>query len=253
MTIRLLTGEMDAAVSMAAEAEAIARATDNPVGPYGPMLLAAWQGRDAETFQLIAGAIREMATRGEGQWLTTAHWATAVLCNGLGRYDEALAAAEQGSAYPDELGLATWSMAELIEAAEEREDASLAATRVLSAGGDRPTVAMDVAADSSWRFGSRRVQLLGAAVAVAVAALVLALTLLGGDGVSVSDPIPIGKGPLRVAAGDAEVWATSAPDGTLNCFKLLIGCVCVHAGSRQKAVAFVRLFTGVGSAEISVT
>ena len=117
VTIRLLTGEMDAAVSMAAEAEAIARATDNPVGPHGPMLLAAWQGRDAETFQLIAGAIREMATRGEGQWLTTAHWATAVLCNGLGRYDEALAAAEQGSAYPDELGLATWSMAELIEAA----------------------------------------------------------------------------------------------------------------------------------------
>ena len=117
VTIRLLTGEMDAAVSMAAEAEAIARVTDTPVGPYGPMLLAAWQGRDAETFQLIAGAIREMATRGEGQWLTTAHWATAVLCNGLGRYDEALAAAEQGSAYPDELGLATWSMAELIEAA----------------------------------------------------------------------------------------------------------------------------------------
>ena len=37
--------------------------------------------------------------------------------NGLGRYDEALAAAEQASEYPDELGLATWSLAELIEAA----------------------------------------------------------------------------------------------------------------------------------------
>jgi DNA-binding beta-propeller fold protein YncE/predicted Ser/Thr protein kinase len=105
---------------------------------------------------------------------------------------------------------------ELIAAAAEREDASLAATRVLSAGGDRPTFAMDRATGSSWRFGSRRVQWLGATVAVAVAALVLALTLLGGDGVSVSDPIPIGKGPLRVAAGDGEVWATSAPDGTLS-------------------------------------
>jgi DNA-binding CsgD family transcriptional regulator len=40
-----------------------------------------------------------------------------VLYNGLGRYDEAVAAAERGSEYPDELGLATWSMAELIEAA----------------------------------------------------------------------------------------------------------------------------------------
>jgi hypothetical protein len=40
-----------------------------------------------------------------------------VLNNGHCRYDEALAAAEQGSEYPDELGLATWSMVELIEAA----------------------------------------------------------------------------------------------------------------------------------------
>jgi ATP/maltotriose-dependent transcriptional regulator MalT len=55
--------------------------------------------------------------RGEGQWLTAAAWATAVLKNGLGRYDEALAAAEQGAECPHELGLATWSTAELIEAA----------------------------------------------------------------------------------------------------------------------------------------
>jgi serine/threonine-protein kinase len=108
------------------------------------------------------------------------------------------------------------SAGELIAAAEEREDASLAATAVLSENGGRPTVPIDRAAGSRWRFGSRRVQWLGAAVAVGVGALVLVLTLLGGDGVSVSDPIPIGKGPLRVAAGDAEVWATSAPDGTLS-------------------------------------
>ncbi len=49
--------------------------------------------------------------------LTAAHWASALLSNGLGRYDDALAAAEQGGEYPDELGLATWSMVELIEAA----------------------------------------------------------------------------------------------------------------------------------------
>jgi DNA-binding CsgD family transcriptional regulator len=108
---------MGVAVSMAAEADAVARATDSSVGPYGPLLLAAWQGRDAETSALIAGVTAEMAARGEGQWLTAAHWATAVLCNGLGRYDEALDAAGRGAAYPDELELATWSMAELIEAA----------------------------------------------------------------------------------------------------------------------------------------
>jgi DNA-binding CsgD family transcriptional regulator len=39
------------------------------------------------------------------------------LDNGCGRYQEALVAAEQGSEYPDDLGLATWSNVELIEAA----------------------------------------------------------------------------------------------------------------------------------------
>jgi DNA-binding CsgD family transcriptional regulator len=82
------------------------------------MVLTAWTGREAEACQVAATATREMAARGEGQWLTAAHWVTAVLRNGLCQYDEALAAAEQGSSqYPDELGLAALSMAELIEAA----------------------------------------------------------------------------------------------------------------------------------------
>ena len=117
MTIQLLAGEFAIAASMAQEAGAVARATRNPQSPYGPLLLAAWQGRDAEAGQLVAAATGEMVARGEGQWLTVAHWAAAMLNNGLGRYDDALAAAEQGCEYPDELGLATWSMVELIEAA----------------------------------------------------------------------------------------------------------------------------------------
>jgi len=82
------------------------------------MVLTAWRGREAEASQVTATATREMVARGEGRWLTAAHWVTAVLNNGLCRYDEALAAAEQGSSeYPDEPGLAASSMAELIEAA----------------------------------------------------------------------------------------------------------------------------------------
>lgn len=53
-----------------------------------------------------------MTARGEGRWLTTAAWAAAVLNNSLGRYDQALAAAERGCEYPAELALATWSMTE---------------------------------------------------------------------------------------------------------------------------------------------
>ncbi len=114
---QLLAGEFVVAASIAEEAEAVARATDSPAGPYGPLMLAAWRGHEAETRRLIAAATARMVARGEGQWLTAAHWATAVLANGLCRYDEALAAAEQGSEYPDELGLAARSMSELIEAA----------------------------------------------------------------------------------------------------------------------------------------
>ena len=115
--IQLLAGEFAAAASVAAEAEAVARATGSPMGPYGRLMLAAWRGQDAETRQLIAATTTQMTARGEGHWLTAAHWATAVLSNGLCRYDEALAAAEQGSEYPDELGLAAWPAVELIEAA----------------------------------------------------------------------------------------------------------------------------------------
>ena len=114
---QLLAGEFAVAASIAEEAEAVARATGNPAEPYGRLMLAAWRGQDAEARQLIAATTAQMMARGEGQWLTAAHWATAVLANSLGRYDEALAAAEQCSECPDELGLAVRSMSELIEAA----------------------------------------------------------------------------------------------------------------------------------------
>jgi DNA-binding CsgD family transcriptional regulator len=117
VAIQLVTGEFAAAASLAEEATAAARATGSPGGPYGPLLLAAWTGEQAEACELIEAATPRMVACGEGQWLTAAAWATAVASNGRGRYDEALAAAEQGSEPPAELGLATWSLAELIEAA----------------------------------------------------------------------------------------------------------------------------------------
>jgi len=117
VAVRLAAGEPGMAASAADEAETVARAAGNPKGPYGALFLAAWGGRDGEARQLITAATPEMTARGEGHWLTAAAWATALLYNGLGRYDQALTAAEQGSECPSELGLATWSLVELIEAA----------------------------------------------------------------------------------------------------------------------------------------
>ena len=117
MAIRLAAGDLTAAAALAGEAEKVARATGDPTASWGSALVAAWRGQEAETRRLVASPTVGPAGREDGYGLTAAAWATAVLGNGLGRYDEALAAAEQASEDPDELGLATWSLAELIEAA----------------------------------------------------------------------------------------------------------------------------------------
>jgi DNA-binding beta-propeller fold protein YncE/predicted Ser/Thr protein kinase len=103
----------------------------------------------------------------------------------------------------------------LIAAARERQGATPAATRVLTDAPGKPTVRLGGLAASRRRIGPRAGLWLGGAVAVA-AAIALALVLLGGDGVSVSSPISVGRAPLRLATGEGSVWATSQPEGTLS-------------------------------------
>jgi serine/threonine-protein kinase len=111
---------------------------------------------------------------------------------------------------------------ELIEAARQRQGATPAATQVLSEAADRPTQVH--VGPLGWRdrlaghrrLGSREKQWLGASIATVAGAVALVLLLLGGDGVSVSAPIEVGRPPLRVAVGEGSVWATSAPDGVLS-------------------------------------
>ena len=58
-----------------------------------------------------------MTPRGEGIGITFAEWANAVLNNGLGHYDKAMAAAQRATAYPLDLAFPSWPLVELIEAA----------------------------------------------------------------------------------------------------------------------------------------
>ena len=95
----------------------------------------------------LNGFTDAMRRDGGMAWLTTAVWATAVLNNGLGRYDEALAAAEQGTGYPDELGLAARSTAELIEAAAR------AGAPERAAGAMARLSEIATAADTDWALG----------------------------------------------------------------------------------------------------
>jgi DNA-binding CsgD family transcriptional regulator len=115
--VGLNAGELTAAASLVDEVEMIIEATGSQIVPYGAVGLAAWRGREAEAAELFEASMKEVLRRGEGVGLTAIAWARAQLYNSLGRYAEALAAAEQASEHPEELLFSTWGLVELIEAA----------------------------------------------------------------------------------------------------------------------------------------
>jgi len=66
---------------------------------------------------LIEGRQREVLQRGEGLWVVANEWGSAQRYNALGRYDDALVAAERAAEDPRGLGPSIWVLPELIEAA----------------------------------------------------------------------------------------------------------------------------------------
>jgi hypothetical protein len=77
-----------------------------------------------------------MVRRGEGVGLTFIHFVTALLYNGLGRYPDALAAAQQAGDDPHERLFSMWAAVELIEGAARsghREQAADALERLSEA------------------------------------------------------------------------------------------------------------------------
>lgn len=108
-------GELAEGAALIAEAQAVADATGSQLAPYGATGVAAWRGREAEATQLIQANMDGVTSRGEGRGVTS-QYSAALLYNGLGRYDEALAAAELVCQY-DDIGVLGWSLTELIEAA----------------------------------------------------------------------------------------------------------------------------------------
>jgi DNA-binding CsgD family transcriptional regulator len=115
--VHLLAGEFATAATLIEEANAIGAATAHhrPVRYYS-LVLSAWRGDPAETIGLIAAAAANGTARGEGRLVGGTRYASAVLFNGLGRYEEAFAAARECCQYED-MGIYGWCLFELIEAA----------------------------------------------------------------------------------------------------------------------------------------
>jgi DNA-binding CsgD family transcriptional regulator len=113
----LFCGRLAAAVSHAAEADSVLDATASHLSLRSAIALAIWRGEETKTLALIEGHRQDVLRRGEGVWLASTDWGTAVLYNGLGRYEDALAAAERAAEDPHGLGTPMWLLADLIEAA----------------------------------------------------------------------------------------------------------------------------------------
>ncbi len=120
------------------------------------------------------------------------------------------------------------SAGELVEAARECQNATPAATAVLSEGSDLATLRLGAAESDDgelggWRRGRRWYGGLFAvwfvvpiAIGIVGAIAVGLFLFFSAGGVSVSAPIDVAHPPLRLAVGDDSVWVTSARDGYLE-------------------------------------
>ena len=120
------SGDFAAAASLIAEADSVCEATGSRAAPYAAMMLAALRGGEAEAIPLIEATIAEAAIGGQGIAGTYARWVTAILYNGLGRYEEALAASRQASEDTPGLYVSMWALPELIEAAARTGNSNVA-------------------------------------------------------------------------------------------------------------------------------
>src|SRR5262249_52528810 len=126
-TAAVWSGDFAAAASLIAEADAVCGATGIRAAPFAAMMLASLRGDPAEAAPLIEATIARAAAGGQGIAVACAHWVAAILANGLGRYDEALAAARHATEDPFTLHISMWALPELVEAAARTGNTEVAA------------------------------------------------------------------------------------------------------------------------------
>jgi tetratricopeptide (TPR) repeat protein len=113
---RVHAGELDTAAMLIDEAAAVSQVTGSTPLLYTSLLLHAWQAAEQQVLDTIDHGIQDVLARGEGRALAIADYASAVLYNGLGRYETALAAALRACEHED-MGIFGWALSELVEVA----------------------------------------------------------------------------------------------------------------------------------------
>jgi DNA-binding CsgD family transcriptional regulator/tetratricopeptide (TPR) repeat protein len=114
--VHINAGEFGAAVALIEECNSIAAATGNPPLGYASALLHAWRGDEGKALNHFSWALSDANLRREGRAIGQIGYFSAILHNGLGRCDEALAGARAACEH-DDLGVRGFALVELIEAA----------------------------------------------------------------------------------------------------------------------------------------
>jgi DNA-binding CsgD family transcriptional regulator len=146
--IDLFHGRFQAAHDIIARGNARALSTLGAPPTPASLVLAAWQGKKDLLRGVLPTARRQARQRGDALTLAATQLAEAVLHNGAGHYEQALAAARE-AVEADQLALSGWARAELIEAGTRcgRRDLAAAALSRLDTDAD--------AARTPWALGVR--------------------------------------------------------------------------------------------------
>jgi DNA-binding CsgD family transcriptional regulator len=122
-------GRLDAASALLDENDTILELTARQFMTFSSLEFAAWRGDETSAFDVIDSGMKVMLEAGTGRIIGLGEYAKALLCNGLGRYEDALDAARRACSY-DDLGLYGLGLVELVEAGS-RCDAAADAARAL--------------------------------------------------------------------------------------------------------------------------
>jgi DNA-binding CsgD family transcriptional regulator len=123
----LFAGELGAAASLIQQLQPAIETTGSNRVPYSALGLAVFAGRQVDAATMTDAITADVTLRGEGVGITILEWASALLNNGIGNYEEAATAVERATEYLGEMITPPWPAVELIEAAARSGRGDMAA------------------------------------------------------------------------------------------------------------------------------
>jgi DNA-binding CsgD family transcriptional regulator len=108
----------------------VSEAIGSSFAPNGALTIAAFRGSEADTTAVTEAAAVDVQRGPKADGLSYVQWVTALLYNSLGRYEQALAIAQQAIQGSQAQRFSIWGLVELIEAAARSGAAGLAADAI---------------------------------------------------------------------------------------------------------------------------